>query len=297
MKVRRVKKAVISAAGLGTHMLPMSKALPKHMLPLVDKPIVQHIVEDLVDAGITEIIFVTNSLDDSVQRHFTGSVTLEDTLRKRGMISELAEIQKISRLAKFHFVHQKGGLGNAVPIINSSHLLKDEPFLVVWADDFIRSSTPWIRQLVAAYDEMGGGNILSCIRSDEDIPTTKQAFAIGREVCLGTLLMKDIVDKPAENFNYEIVNGAIYEPEMIRALTQAKRRKKSTADTSELSFVDGVRILLETGARCYAREIKNGKYYNCGNKLDYLKTVLELAIQHKEYGKELTLFLKTILPS
>lgn len=294
MRTKRVRKAVISASGFGTRMLPITKALPKQMLPLVDKPIIQHVVEELVASGIEEIILVTRELHSSIDNHFRRSKKLETYLKECGKLRELGEMRELSRLAKFRFLLQTNGMGNAVPIINSRRLIKNEPFVSVWADDFILASPSWIRQLIGAYEETGGA-VLSCLRSDEVIPGTRQAFAVGHEQDRGRLKIERIVEAPPSGkLSFEILNGAVYNPDMIEALVEARKRKTDSSAKAELTYVDGVNILLERARDCYALEIRNARYYDCGNKFEYLKTIVELGLRHPELKDRFKDFLKSL---
>ena len=152
---QKIRKAIIPAAGFGTRFLPATKAMPKEMLPIVDKPIIQYVVEDAVSAGIEDIIIVTGWNKRSIEDHFDYPFELEKRWRNPAR-QELEEIRRIANLANFYFVRQKGPLGNATPIWNARHFIGNEPFLVLWGDDFIEASPTRCQQLVEAFGKMEG---------------------------------------------------------------------------------------------------------------------------------------------
>src|SRR3989339_1535787 len=149
--MQKVRKAVIPVAGFGTRFLPATKAQPKEMLPVVDKPTIQYIVEAAVKSGITEIIIVTSGNKRAVEDHFDRSPELEKWLQKVGKTAQLKQLRVIPRLANFIYIRQKGGYGNGTPILNAEPLIGDEPFGVFWGDEFFRGKKSWIKQMVEVY--------------------------------------------------------------------------------------------------------------------------------------------------
>ena len=147
---KKIRKAIIPAAGFGTRFLPATKAMPKEMLPIVDKPIIQYVVEDAVSAGIEDIIIVTGWSKRCIEDHFDYPFELEKRLQESNKYPELEEIRRIADMANFYYVRQKGPLGNATPILNAKHFIGDEPFLVLWGDDFIEAQPSRSKQLVEA---------------------------------------------------------------------------------------------------------------------------------------------------
>ena len=161
-----VRKAVIAAAGFGTRFLPQTKAMPKEMLPLIDKPIIQYIVEELVDAGIQDIVIVTGYHKRSIEDHFDHmSADLRQNLKDSNKLDLLEETKKISELANFAYIRQKGPYGNATPILNAEHLIGDEPFIYAFADDFVQATPSRFKQMVDLYEERGG-SVLTCVSAD-----------------------------------------------------------------------------------------------------------------------------------
>src|SRR3989339_1263899 len=145
---KKITKAIIPAAGFGTRFLPATKAQPKEMLPVVDKPVIQYVVEEAVAAGIEDIIMVTSWQKRTLEDHFDYSLELEKQLKDRGKLEQLEEVRRIAGMANFIYVRQKGPYGNATPVISASHLVKNEPFAVLWGDEFFRSDPPRLKQMV-----------------------------------------------------------------------------------------------------------------------------------------------------
>lgn len=294
---KKIRKAIIPAAGYGTRFLPATKAQPKEMLPIVDKPIIQYVVEDAVSAGIEDIIIVTGWLKRTIEDHFDYPFELEKRLEESGKYEELEEIRKIANLANFYFVRQKGPLGNATPIWNARDFIGDEPFLVLWGDDFIEASPSRSQQLVQAYESMETSAVLGSMRMNKENDYKRYGYAIGKEQKPGLLKIEELVEKPGPgriDSDFAVISGAIYGPEMFDAIEEAMLRLKNENTPKELVYIDAVNILLEQKKSCHALEIKNGKYFDCGNKLEYLKTVVEFGLKHEDLKHEFGEFLKHI---
>lgn len=295
--MKKVRKAIIPAAGFGTRFLPATKAQPKEMLPIVDKPIIQYVVEDAVSAGIEDIIIVTGWSKRNIEDHFDYPFELEKRLEEAGKTEELEEIRRIGNLANFTYIRQKGPLGNATPILNAKHLIGDEPFMVLWGDDFMDATPTRAQQLVSAYEKFGGSAVLSCIKASKPEHYSRYAFAAGNPVADGVLKINQIIEKPGVgkiDSDFAIPGGAIYQPEMFGAIEEAMVRLKQEGSKRELVYVDAINVLLENGKNCHAVEIKNGRYYDCGNKLEYLKTVVEFGLKHDDLREEFAVFLKNL---
>jgi len=293
--VKKVRKAIIPAAGYGTRFLPATKAQPKEMLPIVDKPVIQFVVEDAVSAGIEDIIIVTGWSKRNIEDHFDYPFELEKRLEEAGKYKELEQIRHIADMANFTYVRQRGPIGNATPILNAKHIIGNEPFLVLWGDDFFEATPTGSQQLISAYEKFGGSAILGSIRTTRAEDYKKYAFAKGQEVAPGVLKISEIVEKPGKtDSDYAIVSGGLYEPEMFDAIEEAKKRLEQENTPRELVYVDAVNVLLEQGKDVYAIEIQNGKYYDCGNKLEYLKTVVEFGLKHEDLKTEFAEFLSRL---
>ncbi len=294
---KKVRKAIIPVAGFGTRFLPATKAQPKEMLPLVDKPIIQYVVEDAVSAGIEDIILVTGWHKRNIEDHFDYPFELEKRLEEGGKHEQLDEIRKIANLANFYYVRQKGPLGNATPIWNARHIIGDEPFLVLWGDDVFEASPSRSQQLVKAYEELGGSAILAGIDTKNPDDYKRYGYAAGTRLENGALKIDQIVEKPGrplENDHTAVVSGLVLGPEFWPAMEEALERYEQKNTPGELVYVDAINILLEKDKECYALPIQDGKYYDCGNKLEYLKAVVEFGLKHDDMKEEFSDFLKKI---
>lgn len=294
---KKVRKAVIPAAGYGTRFLPATKAQPKEMLPVVDKPIIQYVVEDAVSAGIEDIIIVTGWSKRNIEDHFDYPFELEKRLEEAGKNKELEKIRKIADLANFTYIRQRGPLGNGTPILNAKHLIGDEPFMVLWGDDFMEAVPTRAQQLVSAYEKLGGSVILSSIRAGSAEDYRRYGYAAGPQISQGVLKVEKLIEKPGPGVidsDFAVIGGAIYGPEIFSALEEAKARMEKENSQRELVYIDAINVLLEQKKDCYALEIKNGKYYDCGNKLEYLKAVVEFGLKHDDLSNEFGEYLKSL---
>ncbi len=288
-----IKKVVIPAAGFGTRFLPATKAMPKEMLPIVDKPIIQYVVEEAVEAGIEDVIIVTGSHKRPIEDHFDYPFELEQLLLKSKKEKELAEVRRIAELANFIYIRQKGPIGNATPILNAKQVVGNEPFLVLWGDDFIISQPSRTKQLIAAYDKYQA-TILGAIRTEKEEDTYRYGFAAGDEVSDGVVKVRTLVEKPGPKnvpSNLATVSGFVFTPDIFDALEEVMNKLKSG---EELIHIDALNLLIKKNIPVYACEIKNGQYYDTGNKLEYLKTVVQFALGHKEVNGDFRKYLKEL---
>lgn len=294
---QKVRKAVIAAAGFGTRFLPATKAMPKEMLPIVDKPIIQYAVEDVVSAGIEDIAIVTGWHKRSIEDHFDYPYELEKHLEASGKHQQIEEVRRIAAMANFHYIRQKGPYGNGVPIWNARSFIGDEPFLYLWADDFIAASPTRCQQLVAAYERFGGSAVLGSMRSTLEADYRRYGYALGTEIEAGVLRVDKTVEKPgpgAVDSDYAIVSGFLFGPDMVPAIQEALARREAAGSKNELYYNEGINILLEQNKDVLAVEIKNGKYYDTGNKLEYLKTVVDFGLQHDDLREDFKAYLKNL---
>ena len=279
---KKVTKAVIPAAGFGTRFLPQTKAMPKEMLPIVDKPIIQYIVEELVEAGIRDIIIVTGYHKRLIEDHFDfPNKDLIDNLESVGEKKKplLEEIKHISELANFIYVRQKGPYGNGTPLLNVRHIVGDEPFIYAWSDDFIVSDPPRFRQLMEAYEKYGC-SCLGSIRATKDEDYDRYGFAGGKEIEPGIIEAETIIEKPGkENAPSDLANvsGFLFTPDIFEFIDKAQQNLK---EGEELYYNRALDLMLKAGKKILAVEIKGGKYYDTGNKMEYMKTVVEFALKH-----------------
>jgi len=300
-----IKKALIPAAGFGTRFLPQTKAMPKEMMPLVDKPIIQRVVEELVDAGIETIVIVTGWNKRSIEDHFDNHFELEEKLARAGKEKELEMVRKISDMAEFIYVRQKGPVGNATPILNSRHIMGDKPFMLFWGDDFIDANPSRAKQLMEAYNKyktmiIGGLRIDTEDGYEEssmanDSPYKKYGFVGGEEVNSGILRVNKVVEKPgnkeAAPSNLASISGFVITCDIYEHLEKAKDNLK---EEEELGYLMGIQRAIDAGVPVYALELKNAVYRDTGNKLEYLKTVVEYGLKHEEIGKDFTAYLQKV---
>lgn len=294
IKRPRPTKAVIAAAGFGTRFLPQTKAMPKEMLPLVDKPIIQYVVEGLVKAGIKDIILVTGSNKRSIEDHFDEPASdLLENLRAGGSKKEpfISEIQAISSLANFVYVRQKGGYGNAVPLMNVAHLIGDEPFIYTYADDIIESTPGHFEQMVARYEELGGA-ILPCIRATKDEDFERYGIVGGEPIRDGLVKANTIHEKPgraAALSDKASIGGYLLTPKVFDYI---ERLKGAQDGQPELQIQPIIKAMMDDGEPYYGYLIENAKYFDTGNKLEYLKTVIDFGLRRSDIGPELEKYLR-----
>lgn len=274
-------KAIICAAGLGTRFLPQTKAMPKEMLPIIDRPVIQLIVEEVVAAGVTEIIVVTGSTKRAIEDHFDRSDELEAELREKGKDDKAEEIKRIAELANFIYVRQKGTpKGNARPVLNAQHLISDdEPFFVFFADDFFRSEVPRAVQLLNAYKRTGK-SVISLIEVDKKDADKYGMASIEKDMGEGTFHLTHLVEKPGEEnapSNFASVGGYLLTADILPIIAQEKADKKG-----EITLADSINELAQQD-EVYGQFI-DGVWHDTGDPLKYMQAVVDLALESDEYG-------------
>lgn len=290
----QITKAVFPAAGFGTRFLPATKSQPKEMLPIVDKPVIQYLVEEAVASGIKEIILVTGRGKRAIEDHFDVSWELETALHKKGDRKLLEEIRKISRLAEFIYVRQPEPLGDGDAILHAKKILKNEPFLIMFGDSIMDSEIPAAAQLMKAFEKTQKTVIGVTQVPDEDISN----YGIVEMINTGwkksnqskTFEIKQMVEKPSIKkapSNLAIVGKYIVTPEIFDALERADAQ-----DGKELRLIDGLRELQKT-QKIYGH-ILDGTFYDTGDKFGMLKATLHYALKHDGIGKKLKKYLETL---
>ncbi len=276
MNYPKVSKAIIAAAGLGTRFLPQTKAMPKEMLPIIDKPVIQLIVEEAVSAGVTDIIIVTGSTKRAIEDHFDRAVELEDELKNKGKLELAEQIKQIAEMANFVYIRQKGEpRGNARPVLNSAHLISDEPFFVFFADDFFRSSTPRAKQLLDAYN-LTGGSVISAIEVAKNDADKYGMLKLGKNINEGLYQVEQLVEKPgAENTpsNIASVDGYLLTPDIMPILQQGQ-----VSDRGEIELSEAINILCKQ-TPVFCQKI-SGIYHDTGDKLKYLEALVDTGLSH-----------------
>lgn len=297
MENQKIRKVVIPAAGFGTRFLPQTKAMPKEMLPLVDKPVIQYVVEEVVDAGITDVILVTGYHKRTIEDHFdAANRDLIENLKMGGEKKRplLDQVEHISKMANFIYVRQKGPYGNGTPLLNVQHIIGDEPFIYTFSDDFIVSTPSRFKQLISAYEKYQCP-ILGSIKATKDEDYDRYGFAGGRVIEDGILDVETIIEKPGRQkapSDLATVSGFVMTPDIFFYLEKALSNLK---EGDELYYNDALKLMLADKKRIVALEIKGGKYYDTGNKLEYTKTVVELALLHPDINGEFRKFLKGLV--
>ncbi|HEX4662322.1 MAG TPA: UTP--glucose-1-phosphate uridylyltransferase [Candidatus Saccharimonadales bacterium] len=291
---RQPTKAIICAAGLGTRFLPQTKAMPKEMLPIIDRPVIQLIVEEAVAAGVTDIIIVTGSTKRAIEDHFDRSYELENELRAKGK-DELAEtLKNIAEMASFVYVRQKGlPKGNARPVLNARHLIDDgEPFFVFFADDFFRSDVPRATQLKDAYNKTGK-SVISLNEVDAKDADKYGMAATADDLGDGTFKITQLVEKPGADktpSNFASVGGYLLTADILPIIAE------ETVDASgEVTLSDSINKLAQKDA-VYGQFIK-GVWHDTGDQLKYLKAVVDTALTNEKLGADFRTYLEQRLTS
>lgn len=283
---------VIPAAGWGTRFLPQTKAIPKEMLPIIDKPTIQYVVEEAVTSGIKNVIIITGWQKRAIEDHFDRSSELERYLESQGKIKELNQIKEIAKLANFIYIRQNGEYyGNAIPVLTAQPAVGQEPFAVIWGDEFIMAQPPRLAQMIEVYEKYGGA-VISAVRIETDDQLSRYGIADLEPVEKNIFKIKKIVEKPlpTEAPSRLATHGAyILPPEIFDIIRNLKPGKNG-----EIWLVDAINELIRRNFPVYACEIRNAKYYDTGNKIEYLKTVVEFAIHHPELGEEFKGYLKKL---
>jgi UTP--glucose-1-phosphate uridylyltransferase len=280
--MKQPTKAIIAAAGLGTRFLPQTKAMPKEMLPIIDRPVIQLIVEEAVSAGVTDIIIVTGSTKRAIEDHFDRSDELEKELRERGKDDKADEIEKIANLANFIYVRQKGTpKGNARPVLNAQHLIgDDEPFFVFFADDFFRSEVPRAQQLLEAHKQTGK-SVISLIEVDKKDADKYGMAAIDAKLDDKTFELSELIEKPGEEnapSNFASVGGYLLTPDILPIIAQEKPDKNG-----EITLADSINELAHRD-KVYGRFIE-GTWHDTGDQLKYLNALVDVALEDEKLGE------------
>jgi UTP--glucose-1-phosphate uridylyltransferase len=277
---------------MGTRFLPQTKAMPKEMLPIIDRPVIQLIVEEAVAAGVTDIIIVTESGKRSIEDHFDRNDALEADLRVRGKADKADEIAAIGDLANFIYIRQKGSpKGNARPVLNARHLIgDDEPFFVFFADDFFRSSVPRAVQLKEIWDETGK-SVISLIEVDKKDADKYGMAAIDTKLSEGAFRLSKLVEKPGEAntpSSFASVGGYLLTPDIFPILAE-----EVVSVRGEVELAEAINRLAQSD-EVYGRFI-DGTWHDTGNQLKYIQAVVDMALEDPLYADDLRMYLQNRL--
>lgn len=288
--MKKPTKAIIAAAGFGTRFLPQTKAMPKEMLPLIDKPIIQYVVEELVEAGIRDIIIIGSANKRAIEDHFdTPNEELLANLRAGGAKKQplIDIVQRLSEMANFVYIRQKGPYGNATPLACASHLIRhDEPVIYTFADDFIAASPSRFRQMIEASQQLDGA-ILSCKKITDDSEFDRYGVINGQQVKDGVIKMTNIVEKPGKTnapSDLASVSSYLLPGEIFGYLEKAKEKFDGHG---EFTIQPIMQEMIDDEFDFYGVEITNGTYYDTGDKLEYLKTVIDFGLRDPNFGEDL----------
>lgn len=282
-----IKKAVIPAAGYGTRFLPATKSQPKEMIPIIDTPVIQHVVEEAVASGITDILMIIGKGKRAIEEHFDRSPILEESLLKKHDLKTLDKIRSISNMANIHFVWQKemNGLGDA--ILHARYHVNNEPFAILLGDTLVKSEGgPVTKQLIDVYEKYKS----SVIALEEVKPELVHRYGIidGKAVSGNVYKATDWIEKPDPDeapSNLAVASRYIFTPEIFDFLDQTKPGKNN-----EIQLTDAMREMVKTNAM-YGLKF-TGKRYDIGNKMGFLKTNIEFALEDPEIGETLKIWLK-----
>lgn len=286
--MQKITKAVIAVAGSGTRFLPVTKSQPKEMLPIVDKPIIQYVVEEMVASGIKDIVLVTTWDKKPLEDHFDRSFELEHHLRSQRKFDRLKKIQKISSMANFIYIRQKGPYGNGTPALNAKNVLGNEPFIYAFGDDLVKSKIPFTKQLIQEYQKNPG--VILGVQKVEKKEVHKYGIVKYKK---GTKnQVEKIIEKPSlKKAPSQLVafGRFVLVPEILDILEKQKLGKNN-----ELWLIDAIEKYIKNNGLAYAKKIQNGKWLTTGDPLNYLKTTIEYALDRKDIALELKKFLKKL---
>ena len=287
---RRVRRAVVPAAGRGTRMLPATKAVPKELLPVVDKPIVQYVIEELAAVGVEEIVVVVSEGKEAIEAHFAADHQLVAELRSQGKVREAESVDAIGKGVALRFIQQIGPYGNGTPVRCARPYVEDGPFFVAWGDDFFSATPSRAAQLLATYQEFDAP-VLAAVHTTRPDDRNRYAFIGGPEVAPGVYRVETLIEKPGDRApsNIGIVSGLLLTPDVFEPLERI-----GPGRGGEIWLMDAV-AQLAAERPVYARVIADGKYHDCGNRLDYLLTNVELALKDPTLGPALAESLRTLL--
>lgn len=289
----KVRKAIIPAAGLGTRFLPATKAQPKEMLPIVDKPTIQYIVEEAIESGIEDIIIVSGRGKRAIEDHFDKSYELEETLEKKQKWAQLEEVQGISNLANIHYIRQKEpkGLGHAIACASS--FIGDEPFAVLLGDDIVKSDEPCLKQMIDVYDDYQSSIVGVQEVPDKDVSKYGIVEPKGKDYKPGILPLADLKEKPKLEdapSNYAIMGRYILNPEIFDIL-----KNQAPGSGDEIQLTDAIKELNKT-QEVLAYEFK-GVRYDVGDKFGFVKATVDFALERDDLKDAVQEYLESVIPA
>ncbi|MCM3254747.1 UTP--glucose-1-phosphate uridylyltransferase GalU [Priestia aryabhattai] len=284
-----IKKAVIPVGGLGTRFLPATKAQPKEMLPIVDKPAVQYIVEEAVKSGIESIIFITGRNKKSIEDHFDKSIELEQMLEEKHKFDMLKEVQRISSMASIHYIRQREPLGLGHAILCAEQFIGDEPFAVLLGDDIMTSEEPALKQMIQAY-ETTSQSVIGVKKVDVE-EVSKYGIIQPKNKSGGLHEVNDLIEKPSIEqapSTIAVMGRYILNPSIFSYL---KTIERGVGD--ELQLTDALRVVCEK-ERLFALELE-GQRFDIGDKVGYMKAMVEVALKRRDLRQTFLSYLEGIV--
>ena len=283
--MKKVRKAVIPVAGMGTRFLPVTKSVPKEMLPIIDKPTLQYIVEECVNSGIEEILFITSPYKRNVEDHFDQSFELETRLERNNKLKELEIVKNISKMCKIYYIRQGEPLGSGHAIKLAKSFIGDEPFAVLYGDDIIKSDIPALKQLIEVYEKYDA-NVIGIQEVDKNLVYKYGIIEFETENKIKSIIEKPSIEEAPSNFAG--LGRYIVKPEIFDELDKLDKGKGN-----EYQFTDGMLNLMNS-QDFYACKFK-GTYYDIGNQLGYLKANIAFALDRDDLKEKLKQYLKEII--
>jgi UTP--glucose-1-phosphate uridylyltransferase len=277
MKKQRVKKVIIPVAGYGTRFLPATKAMPKEMLPVLDKPVIQYVVEEAVASGIEDVILVTSTMKRPVEDHFDENEILARWLKKTGKTAALKEVTRVAKLANFIYIRQKGPYGNATPVLNAESLIGNEPFAVLWGDEVISGKVPRLKQLIETFNEFQDP-VIAVVPVNKEQTKRYGIIDPKRKVKKGVYELSGMVEKPGPKKAPSLlasIGGYILTPDIYDEIHRMK-----PGHGGEYVLLDAIKMLMNKRP-IYAREIE-GEFLDTGTPLKWLRTNLKVALERPD---------------
>ncbi|MGO4273430.1 UTP--glucose-1-phosphate uridylyltransferase GalU [Paenibacillus sp. TAF58] len=287
--MKKIRKAIIPAAGLGTRFLPATKAQPKEMLPIVDKPAIQYIVEEAIESGIEDIIIVTGRNKRAIEDHFDKSVELEMMLEEKGNTQLLEIVQSVSNLADVHYIRQKQPLGLGHAILCARKFIGDEPFAVLLGDDILKSSPPGLKQMMDIYEQSKTSVIAVQEVPWEDV--SKYGIVSPANILAKYQLIEDLVEKPDRDqapSNLAVIGRYIIMPEIFGIL-----ERQEPGRGGEIQLTDALRVLNKQ--QQMAAYLMQAKRYDVGDKMGYIEATIELALQRPDLQDQVKAYLLSLI--
>lgn len=290
--MKKIKKAVIVAAGLGTRFLPITKSFPKEMLPLIDKPVLQYIIEEAAQSGIKEIILVISPEKELIKHYFQPNKKLEYFLRVRKKLRWLSEIKAINKLPKITYRYQKTPLGIADAILKAKDRIENEPFALFFADDIVSARKPCLKQLINVYNKYQ--EIIIAVEPVPRKEVSHYGIIKGQKLSSRVYKILDLIEKPSVKdapSNLAIVGRYILTPPILKIIE--KLLAQGIKPGEEVYLTDALKIYLQEYSSFYAYQYE-GKWLSCGNKIGWLKANIKIGLSHPETKRGLRKYLKEI---